>query len=335
MNTPKPSSLLGHNTKMRRISRIERPLGLLKKQKSIRTPSPYFCSVCKHQINLFSTSPIQAIPADEKIPFTEKVRQKIWGTDQPPGLDDPYGGTSIFDKTKRARNQEPPEEVEEMEDSVDNYTQQYYKPATTWEGLLWIGGGMVWQPGDKFEGFLPENEVKGQERIVAALHRAVVEIFSLQQAGKSLREVSTHFPKSNPFLDWTDDVQITPSPGGATVHMPEHISLQQAMKSFAAPEMSEEMNEFEPTESQEDIDADRSEVDPMKLGVTPSTEPTVEPAEQIKPEKKAVLQVREPRLELEVKTYEEVISFWDPSWLEISLEDPEVKFAVSLLHLGR
>ena len=35
------------------------------------------------------------------MPLTEKLRRKIWGTDNPPGLEDPYGDRSVFDQSKK------------------------------------------------------------------------------------------------------------------------------------------------------------------------------------------------------------------------------------------
>jgi hypothetical protein len=31
-------------------------------------------------------------------PFTEKIRRRLWGTDNPPGLADPYGGEGVIAK---------------------------------------------------------------------------------------------------------------------------------------------------------------------------------------------------------------------------------------------
>ena len=323
---------------MRRISRIDRPIGLLRRQTNTRIPSPYLCLTCKHQITSFSTSTRKAAPSNEKAPFTEKVRQRIWGTDKPPGLEDPYGDTSIFDKTKEqareAREQElegPPKRVEES--ATDNIEDvEGYEPATSWADLQWVGGDPVWQPEEDFEGFAPADAAKDSEQITAALHRAIVEVFALQQVGKPLHELSDY--GVNPNDDWTDDVRITPSPSGATLEMPGGASLQQVMELLKANTMDEEDYEVKTTESQEDIVADRSEVDSLKDAVTPSTEPAPENAEPTESQEDTAAD-RSPEDPLvESKTYCEVISSWDPSWLQISLENPDVKFAVSPINPG-
>jgi hypothetical protein len=316
---------------------------------STRIPSTYLCLACKHRTTPFSTSFLRAAPSNEKASFTEKVRQKIWGTHQPPGLEDPYGDGSVFDRTKKreqrqriqAREQEPeeaPVEVEEtateVEETETDNTRSFGRSerATNWDGLQWVGGGTLWQPEDDFKGFLPADATTDREHTTAALHRAMVEVFALQQAGKPLHKLSTHFPGIDGFNDWTDNVQLTPSSSGATVQMPEQTSLREVMESLAAPKMIDDEHEVEPTQSQEDISADKSQDDPLKYGVLPVTEPTPELDESTEfEEENAVDQV--PEESLVARTFHDVISSWDPSWLQISLGNPEVKFAVSHIAL--
>jgi hypothetical protein len=350
---------------MRRISRIDRPIGLLRIHSKARIPSTYQCLACKHRSTPLSTSSLRPAPSDEKAPFTEKIRQKLWGTDQPPGLDDPYGDGSFFDKTKKGprqqkvevRGQEPVQAPVEVEETTEGYKDNFpddTRRATTWDGLNWVGGGPIWQPEEEFEGYLPADAATHPEVITAALHRALVEVFALQQAGKPLHGLSKQFPETDGVDDWTDNVQITPSSSGATIQMPEHSSLQEVMESLAAPEVNETIHEPQPTEAEEDVHADRSEVDPLKRkeshepqpteseedvhadrsevdplkpgksGERVSTAPIPAPAELIEADEEIVA----------VRTFEDVISSWDPSWLEISLENPDIKFAVSHAAIG-
>jgi hypothetical protein len=101
----------------------------------------------------------------QEIPFTEKVRRKLWGTDNPPGLKDPYGGPSMFERAA-ARRQEAQRKAsstvpearlattvsEEREPSgaqiaprpAGDLSQaelqdRGYEPAETWDGLEWVG----------------------------------------------------------------------------------------------------------------------------------------------------------------------------------------------------
>ena len=280
------------------------------------------------------------------------MRQRIWGTDQPPGLDDPYGDGSVFDKTKkgpreqtvRARKEKPVQAPVKVEDtgeggkdiSADD-TRQFgnSNQATTWDGLRWVGGGPIWQPEENFKGFLPANAATHPEMITAALHRSMVEVFALKQAGKLLHQPSTHFPETDGFYDWTYNVQITPSSSGATIEMPEHSSLQEVMESLTATEMTVEFHEPRPTESEQDIDADRSEVDPLKPGKTLSSAPIPSPPAGRIESDKNISEDQTLNESVVEGTLGDVISSWDPSWLEISLENPEVKFAVSHPVIGR
>ena len=200
--------------------------------------------------------------------------------------------------------------------------------ATTWDGLKRVGGGPVWQPEVDFEGFLPADAATEPGEIIASLHRAVVEVFALKQAGKPLHELSTLFPEIDIFRDWTDDVQIAPSSGGATIQMPKNTSLQEVIGFLATPEAIDRVPEAEPTESQEDVEADRSAVDPLKLEDTSSSEHGPEQARRTESED---YRTADHTLggSLVVKTFNDVISSWDPSWLQISLENPRIKFAVS------
>ena len=330
------------------MSRIDRPIGFLQKQRSAPSPSPYLCRACKHQTTFISTSSKRAAPTRGKSPFTERLRQKIWGTDNPPGQDDPYGDGSVFDKTKKPkqtielRQQETYEARMNDEEAVardlENETNTTTstgssKRAKSWDGLQWVGGGPVWRPEEDFEGFLPANAATEPGEFAAALHRAVVEVFALEQTGKSLHTLSTQFPEIDVFRDWTDDVQIIPSSGGATIKMPENTSLEQVLEVSAIAEATEGVAEVDPTESQEDIMADRTKVDPLNPGAVSSTDSI--PETKVGVEFKTTGATHQASKEiLEHRTFEDVIASWDPSWLQISLDNPEIKFAVRHVSLG-
>ncbi|KAG0649873.1 hypothetical protein D0Z07_3658 [Hyphodiscus hymeniophilus] len=215
------------------------------------------------------------------------------------------------------------EETSTKNEEIDDDDTTHVGRATTWDGLKWVGTGPVWQPEVAFESFLPADAATHPEVIVASLHRAVVEVFALQQAGIPLHELSAHFPATNRF-DWTDGVQITPSSSGATIKMPENTSLQEVMEIAASSEIVEEAAEAKPTESQEDVDADQFEVDPMKAAEKPIIEDDIEPIEA---EEGTFVDHATGRTML-FKTFADVISSWDSSWRDISLENPEIKFAV-------
>jgi len=121
---------------------------------SVRNRSSYICLQCRRRTDLnLLASTIPSLPSigrrnastsRDKTPYTEKLRRKIWGTDNPPGQADPYGNASLLDRSKqqpKAQEQEP--------ETVDTITAAPvldvdYVPATTWDGLDHIGGAAGW-----------------------------------------------------------------------------------------------------------------------------------------------------------------------------------------------
>jgi hypothetical protein len=134
---------------MRSALRLLQPL----EAPSRRLPkSGYICSTCRQEI---LPRVIQGVQfrrnASENTPFTEKVRRRIWGTDSPPGLKDPYGGEGVIAKTFRKRGQgqaegeqalesEPEAQVEREGEIADDIAPQVeYTPASTWDGIERVG----------------------------------------------------------------------------------------------------------------------------------------------------------------------------------------------------
>ena len=319
---------------MRRISRIERSIDLLRLRIIRCAPSPYLYAACKYQAKPFSTSPIRRAPA--KTPFTEKVRQRIWGTDQPPGQEDPYGDASVFDKTKKGTQEVEVEHYEEPQAPVTAETPEIeastnYQPAYTWDGLEEVGvSDEEWDPDYNFQGFLPAEITTDSAEVTAALHRALVEVFALQTAGKRLVEVSS----TEPGEDLTYEVQLSPSATGATLHFSDGSSVEQVVKSLA-PVFDETKEKGAPAPFEEDAAADRSIVDPLRDGDLPASVEIEEASENRAPTQSeedldADRSTEDPLAEETSNlNYADVVASWDPSWLQISLENPEVKFAVS------
>ncbi len=140
---------------MRRLIRLGRSIDLLETFHSPRTVSrsAFVCRSCRTRLSstgqraAISTSTRGARNGDnssEKVPFTEKVRRRIWGTESPPGQADPYGDVSLFDQTKKnaGKNIEPDEAPEEVAGVVPD--DSGYVPATTWDGLEQVGGFGGW-----------------------------------------------------------------------------------------------------------------------------------------------------------------------------------------------
>jgi hypothetical protein len=62
----------------------------------------YVCASCRSAL---PSRGFQQVRHNSKLPFTERLRRKIWGTDNPPGLKDPYGGPSFLERYREERKQ--------------------------------------------------------------------------------------------------------------------------------------------------------------------------------------------------------------------------------------
>jgi hypothetical protein len=325
---------------MRRISRLDRSIESLIKQTTANTSSYYLCSVCKHQTTSFSTSPLRTA----KVPFTESLRKKIWGTDKPPGLEDPYGGKSVFGQSGKGsqrsdiekgeqwmvseeaeRRAEEAEILREEEERLEREflaqpraaaspeaLQTEYVPANDWAGLETVGLDFKWQPREQFEGFQPAKRMENGDEITMALHRAVVEVFALQQAGIPLDQVSNLDTEA----DLNADVHIIPSAGGASLQFSKDNSYEKFMLSLSpAPAAASDIPETDDNKGREG-----TRVAGVQAGEESHQAHEVDSMSKI-----------ESRIPYEQKlaAMAETVATWDPSWLQISLINPEIKFAVS------
>lgn len=155
------------------------PTRLLAPLEAASTQGPgalYVCSTCRRQFRpqCFRLANQQFTRHQSNkgdIPFTEKIRRKIWGTDNPPGLKDPYGGESQFERMWRERKErkegkpkrQQPEEKPEPESQLflkEKKPPKEYEPATTWDGLDHVGTlGLNWEETpateqDEFAGYV-------------------------------------------------------------------------------------------------------------------------------------------------------------------------------------
>ncbi|RDL42062.1 uncharacterized protein BP5553_02041 [Venustampulla echinocandica] len=318
---------------MHRTRRVARSIDSVGAICGAQAPRPFLCHVCRVQATSFSTSTVQSYPETGKVPLSERVRRRIWGTDQPPGQEDPYGGPGILDqvkaqnKAKKLAEQKPP-----ATSAISATVPEDYEPATTWEGLERVGGygnwwKENWDPRHPFMGFLPPRIMTDPEEVTAALHRALVEVFALKQAGEPLDGIS----KATPGADLTHDVQVIASDAGASLVFSENATLEDIVLSLA-PQVEEVIEENHATESEQDIEADRSTEDllhPEKVEETVEP-PAHEPQPTESEEDVAADRSEEDPLEHQAPTiaYAELVASWDPSWLQVSLDDPEIKFAV-------
>lgn len=276
--------------------------------------------------------------------MSEKVRQKIWGTTNPPGQEDPYGNQSIFDRTKQKRQEEDEEDRrKEMEEEraarrPEEADMSNYVQAATWDGLEQVGGfgGWFkenWDPEHRFTAFVPKEITTESEAITAALHRAMVEVLALQEAGVPIGSISN----DTPGQDLTMDVKIENSETGPVLQFAESISRDDVVDSLAA-QVDETEDNTNPTEAEEHVAADRSDVDPLES----EGESYHETAEKTNPTASeefvaADRSTEDPLVagDSVTVTYEELFASWGSDWLQVSLQDPAIKFAVSSRETGK
>ncbi|KAH0536194.1 hypothetical protein FGG08_006902 [Glutinoglossum americanum] len=308
---------------MRRLSRLGRSIGIVHDSAIPLAISPRFCSACRSRrllplaaatnFSTFSSRPARRQPTTdpENTPFSEKLRRKLWGTDKPPGQIDPYN--------PHDRRTRPVEE----EVSVVTGGAEAYSPATTWDGLEHVGGSggwweKNWDPVYGFKAsmcFIPPERLASPTALTNALHRAVVEVFTLQQAGKPLGDVS-NIP-TNLDEDITTPVQITLNEQqGISLVYPDGQVKEDILQYAIPSELPQEVIEAATDETSEDKNIP---TDLPTEGEPPTTE------------KEGLLVAGEQSSGEHYKTdshLQEIISTWNPSWLSIPLTEPALKFAI-------
>lgn len=231
----------------------------------------------------------------------------------------------MFDRSKPQYENEVQEREERQASRTVPTDLSGYEPAANWDGLEMVGGWgnwwkENWDPEHPYIGFAEGQAVTDSFEATAALRRAVIESFTLQQAGRSLSEIS----KLQTEYDPTYEVEIAASGTGATVQFPANAPVENVLvfkPEESAKEFDETKEKSNPTPSEEDVAADRSIADPLhpeSTKPTPSEEVVVDGEEQPGSGKSA-----------QFATYDELVASWNPAWLEISLANQELKFAVS------
>lgn len=139
---------------MRRISRLSRPIDRALTSPARPLPSSSQCTTaCHHSITSFSTTTRATAAAPKQTSeFTERIRSKIWGTDDAPGREDPYSHDSPLRAPRRPVEQQLQQQQKKetpkrpaaaaggpvrKQDAGD---EDGYEPAKTWDGLEWVGG---------------------------------------------------------------------------------------------------------------------------------------------------------------------------------------------------
>lgn len=114
----------------------------------------YVCSSCRQEARPRPVLARQFLrnTSSGSTPLTEKVRRKLWGTENPPGLKDPYGGPGALEKKLRGNQNVQEEGAAEVESAEPAEVAETagredpdYTPATSWDGIEKIGHLGGWQ----------------------------------------------------------------------------------------------------------------------------------------------------------------------------------------------
>lgn len=89
----------------------------------------HVCSNCRHNVlpaySLNHTARRHA--SSGQTPFTDRLRQRIWGSDKPPGLEDPYGGEGVISKALRKSRDKLDGEQEQVVQAQVVQEQELYR----------------------------------------------------------------------------------------------------------------------------------------------------------------------------------------------------------------
>ncbi|KAL3478235.1 ribosomal subunit 39S-domain-containing protein [Aspergillus californicus] len=279
----------------------------------------YVCSVCRQEARPrpLVTRQFLRNASDSSTPITERVRRKLWGTDNPPGLKDPYGGEGVFEKKfkkNQAARQEEAVEVNQVTETENVAAEEpvsadsTYVPATTWEGIQRIGHLGRWNDlppseADAFNSFFSNRRLTKPAHLSLAAHQAAVELCLMSTLKKPLASICDVVEHEQPVFKLIWNCKIEPNSSGqwdsaiaypdketedALVYIFEQIGADQS-----APAAEKTAEEIEASEAAEVAEIDEAEF-----------------AEQVK---------RPPFF-----GYQDVR---DKGFLSLSLTDPAIKFA--------
>lgn len=119
---------------------------------TIKPRSTYICLLCRHiafasapRARARPTPPVSYIQrrfaSDD---WTERLRQRIWGTTNPPGQKDPYVHETPREEDEELDTTDLPPETPSRKWSKKKSDTKDYVPATSWDGLDQIGGKDQW-----------------------------------------------------------------------------------------------------------------------------------------------------------------------------------------------
>ncbi|KAI6250355.1 hypothetical protein HI914_02076 [Erysiphe necator] len=289
----------------------------------------------KNKLCLVSLSSLASRAANTNVPLTEKVRRKIWGTDQPPGQADPYGENYNLKKSDQTTSEPRPVETRIQKPLVNESVSQY-EPATIWDGLEQVGGtehmlNQEWLPGNTFHAsFIPKDKMVDIDKITATVHRVLVEIFVWQQANYQLANI---FAGPELKTDFTINVNLSYSPKmGIKLQYPDNTTMENIIRSLTPGQLEEVTIAHDSDLSltpKGDISINTTDISKLD-SVKESEENIVDLQSVSEPcpleETSAENPHNTKETNLELINYQELVASWDPSWMNIPIIDAEIKF---------
>jgi hypothetical protein len=264
---------------------------------------------------------------------TEKWRRRIFGKEKPPGPADPYTGPSQVERSASdpATNEtDLASESSALDRSKKDWDFSGYVPAEDWSELEHVGGSGEHIKGRVEPSFAPfvreSRRVTDPYELTAMLHRAVVEVFALQAAGKGLSLLGAGGVE--PDITAESSIVRTDDGMGAALVAPKGVTVEQIANALLA--WDETAVKTNPSDSEADVAADRSTVDAlftsqMKKDLLDETAEKGNPSVS-----EAIVAADRSHIDpLKGEDYKELVESWDPIWLDVALVDSEVKFAVS------
>ncbi|RKF77091.1 hypothetical protein GcM1_222046 [Golovinomyces cichoracearum] len=324
---------------MNRILRREGSWHLLRNKFLAKETHSILCFTCKYRASLFSS--FTQHEADAGVPFSEKLRRKIWGTDLRPGQTYPNAQINNSERTEPEKNQSKKliNKRHSLIAASEGFDQ--YEPAVTWDGLHQIGGQeemlvQEWLPGNKFrDSFIPKDVITDTDEITASLHRALVEIFVWHQAGYDPNDI--HMTQES-SIDLTRNVQIAFSnTTGVTLQYPDDHTREKIIDSLKCPRVVVEsiaVDKISESDGSEDKSSStQTETamtgDSMEFPESQDREVKEPPVDELQSESETKINEKYP-LDIisEPVNYQELVASWETSWMEIPITDPVIKFAV-------
>ncbi|EFW16951.1 hypothetical protein D8B26_003757 [Coccidioides posadasii str. Silveira] len=258
----------------------------------------YVCSTCRRQfIPRCTSQPIihhqtrrHNSSDSNNVPFSEKVRRRIWGTENPPGLKDPYGGESFLEKRAReqreAKAPQPelePEYVPEAETAsvaeVSATEAGEYVPATTWDGLEHVGSsGQWWEqsptPADSFVAFMHKGQLTTHDEILTALHQTVVELCIMKELNKPFERVCEIWEHEDRLLALINRVEVKAAsqPGIDALVFPSETAKAALLEFFRDFDLEQEFDNAENLDESEGPSSVSESHEPSKLAELNNTD---------------------------------------------------------------